>query len=460
MRRLFAAAAAAVLLSASAPLSASASSTVARPLPGAVFAQPPFPVYAAQGAAKTASWLQFGYDAGHSGFNPLESTLTEKNVAGLQVAWNDQSIIQPSGIVVDGSVAYVTDVNQTNEGLYALDAASGKQKWYTPIGLNSVGSTGHAVSAVSGNVVISACTNQNPNNLQSGLCGFNAKNGKMAWSYMCTPYPPSQNGPCSGIQQGSVPSVSGKLVYAQIVQGVNEQPDTEALNAKTGAVAWDVPGIYHCPDGGAGSDFALPVANGNVYAVLACQGSQGATIVCALNAASGATSWCVASESIYVNDMVAGEGKVFVAEPVNSGTNLVALNAKTGAVAWSASLPGANFERLAVADKRVFINQGGNVYALSAKNGAPLWSNTSNVNIAAGSVLSVANGIVYTNGFGGNNGDAAITALDEKTGALVWTSSPVGNGASPATPVILDGTVYAGCYTMCSFTLPPGLRRR
>ena len=220
MRRLFAATAAALLLSATAPLGASASAVGTRPLPGAVFAQPSFPPFRGAGRCKD------GRRGCSSATTPATVASTPPNRRSRRrtsraCKWPGtiNRSFNRAGIVVDGGVAYITDVNQTNEGLYALDAASGKQKWYTPLGLNSVGSTGHAVSAVSGNVVISACTNQDPSNLQSGLCGFNAKSGKTAWSYMCTPYPPSKNGPCAGIQQGSAPAVSGKLVYAQIVQG-------------------------------------------------------------------------------------------------------------------------------------------------------------------------------------------------------------------------------------------------
>ena len=43
-------------------------------------------------------------------------------------------------------------------------------------------------------------------------------------------------------------------------------------------------------------------------------------------------------------------------------------------------------------------------------------------------------------------------------GKLVWTSTIasnlVGNGGAQATPVIVNGTIYAGCYTVCAFDVP------
>ncbi len=85
---------------------------------------------------KTQAWPQYGYDSGHSGFNPLEKAISAKNVSTLQIAWNNQNIIQPSGIVVAGSVAYVADQDQANGSVFALNANTGKQKWATDVGLN------------------------------------------------------------------------------------------------------------------------------------------------------------------------------------------------------------------------------------------------------------------------------------------------------------------------------------
>ena len=65
--------------------------------------------------------------------------------------------------------------------------------------------------------------------------------------------------------------------------------------------------------------------------------------------------------------------------------------------------------------------------------------------------MSIANGLVYSDGGGGNNGNVAITAFNENNGKVVWTSGSIGNGGAPAAPVILDGTIYAGCYTLCAF---------
>ena len=407
------------------------------------------------GAAASAQWPQFGYDAGQTAYNPLEKTITPQNVSSLQIAWNDQNIIQPGGIVVDKGVLYVDDQGQTGAGLYALDASTGAQKWFAQVNLNgSWGNFVHPVSAVAGSVVVTPCSNGQSSFL-TGVCGVNANTGAIVWSHFCTQY---QGGGCEGIINGTSPTFyEGRIIF-QNTEGINEQPDTEALNPKTGALVWDVPGQYHCPDAGDVSGNPMPGTSGLVFAVLGCGSQSGATEICALSAKSGSAAWCDISPTAYVQSLIAASGKLFVNVPSSSGSAVIAYDAKTGAQLWQASLPGAGIT-MAQAATRLFVSVARyGVFALSTKNGAALWSYTGNSNYTQGNVLSVANGVVYTDGGGGNNGNDGLTAINEATGALISASS-FGNGAAPATPVIVNGAVYAGCYTLCALTLP-GTRLR
>jgi outer membrane protein assembly factor BamB len=149
---------------------------------------------------------------------------------------------------------------------------------------------------------------------------------------------------------------------------------------------------------------------------------------------------------------------LYVAENAGSDGQVVAFDAKTGAQEWTTTLP-RTVDSLALAGSRLFVNDGlAGVYALSTGNGKQLWNYSANANYTNGGVLSVADGIVFTDGGGGNNGNDGLTALNEKNGALLWASS-FGNGAAPATPVIVNGAIYAGCYTLCALKLP-ALRAR
>jgi glucose dehydrogenase len=402
-----------------------------------------------------AEWLQFGYDAGHSGYNPLEKTLNSSNISKLAIAWNDKQIIQPNGIVAGDNVLYVDSMGQKNEGLYAFDSATGKKKWYADVNLNGGwGSFQHAVSAIAGNIVVTPCSNASSTKFLTGYCGVNASTGKILWKNFCTEY---QNNPCSGLTNGvdTSPAYDNKRVFGQITQGVNEQPDTLAIDAQSGKTLWAVAGQYHCPDAGLTSENPLPVSNGLVFAVLGCGNTKGNTEICAFAESSGKTAWCVDSPTPYIENMVADATRLYVVEPGGSEAVVQAFATKSGGSLWKSNIPAQSGVGLAVDKQRVYIeDSGAGVYALQAGNGKPVWSNTSNGNLYVGGAIAVANGLVYTNGGGGNNGNVAIAAFAAAKGTLVYSTSSVSNGASQASGVIVNGTMYAGCYTLCAFAIP------
>jgi putative pyrroloquinoline-quinone binding quinoprotein len=88
-------------------------------------------------AASAADWMQFGYDATHSGRNTLETTLSAANVTQIQRRW--QATLTAS---VDGAPVYLSNVTTsggtkdllfllgTNGTLMAVDAADGTVLWH------------------------------------------------------------------------------------------------------------------------------------------------------------------------------------------------------------------------------------------------------------------------------------------------------------------------------------------
>src|SRR6185312_14349771 len=88
-------------------------------------------------AASAADWMQFGYDATHSGHNTAETTLSAANVDQIQRRW--QSTLTAS---VDGAPVYLSNVTTsggvkdlllllgTNGTLMAVDAATGAVLWH------------------------------------------------------------------------------------------------------------------------------------------------------------------------------------------------------------------------------------------------------------------------------------------------------------------------------------------
>jgi hypothetical protein len=405
--------------------------------------------------AVKAEWLQFGYDPGHSGYNPLEKTLNATNVSKLAIAWNDQQIIQPNGIVAGNNVLYVDSMGQKNEGLYAFDSATGKKKWRADVNLSGGwGSFQHAVSAIAGNMVVTPCSNASTTKFLTGYCGVNATTGKIVWKAYCTEY---QGSPCPGLANGvdTSPAYDKNLIFGQITEGVNEQPDTLAFDPQTGKTVWDVAGVYHCPDAGYTSENPLPVSGGEVFAVLGCGDAKGNTEICAFVESSGKAAWCNESPTPYIEEMVADASRLYVVEPGGSTMVVQAFAVKSGASVWKANIPAQNGSGLAVDTSRLYVEDGAaGVYALQSGNGKPVWSNTSNGNLYVGGAIAVANGLVYTDGGGGNNGNVAIAAFNTSKGKLVYSTTTIGNGGSQASGVVVNGTMYTGCYTLCAFAIP------
>ena len=88
-------------------------------------------------AVAAADWMQFGYDAAHTGNNPVETTINAGNVANLATRY---SVTIPSS--VDSAPVYLANVTtpagtknllfalSENGRLMAIDAATGSEVWH------------------------------------------------------------------------------------------------------------------------------------------------------------------------------------------------------------------------------------------------------------------------------------------------------------------------------------------
>lgn len=90
------------------------------------------------GHAYAADWMQFGYDAAHSGSNPLETAIDHSNVASLvelvHVDWSPDDSIEGAAVFAASlptamGVRDVLFVGSGSGSLYALDAHSGATLW-------------------------------------------------------------------------------------------------------------------------------------------------------------------------------------------------------------------------------------------------------------------------------------------------------------------------------------------
>lgn len=166
-------------------------------------------------------WPQYGFDARHSLFNPLEHILSRSNVSSLSLQWefmtgNGTGIAPFSGPALSNGVLYVGSYAQTM--FMALDAATGATRWtYTGVNVFSdpaVGS-GHVYTAsLDGNLYsfptncVGTCTptwiapvgtlgTNSPPTLSDGtlylggydgrVYAFDAANGAELWSAQVNP---------------------------------------------------------------------------------------------------------------------------------------------------------------------------------------------------------------------------------------------------------------------------------
>jgi outer membrane protein assembly factor BamB len=133
-------------------------------------------------------------------------------------------------------------------------------------------------------------------------------------------------------------------------------------------------------------------------------------------------------------------GKVFVTANVSGNAELVALNQADGTIAWGPIGNLSGFANAAYDNGQVFVlsattGSAALLQAFDAATGTKKWSVTLTGQYLFQSPPTAANGFVYAEGAGSG---ATVYAVDQNTGALVWTG-PVfsGNGSSPV--VTADG---------------------
>jgi outer membrane protein assembly factor BamB len=139
------------------------------------------------------------------------------------------------------------------------------------------------------------------------------------------------------------------------------------------------------------------------------------------------------------------QGKLYsTVEGTNTAT-LMALDATSGHLVWSApstiTYPGTNYPsydngRIFVVNTNQFV---GTLNAYDANSGASLWSSVLTGQYSFSSQVTAANGVAYTSGSGSSG---TVYALNEATGATIWTAFVLnGDESSPA--VTSDGVYVA-----------------
>jgi outer membrane protein assembly factor BamB len=118
--------------------------------------------------------------------------------------------------------------------------------------------------------------------------------------------------------------------------------------------------------------------------------------------------------------------------------NVYALNAATGAKAWSFATKGSvGYSSPAVAKGKVYVGSFGIVYALNASTGAQVWRRPIGQHNVPSSP-AVANGVVYISLVNTLYGVGTIL-LDADTGVSLWHYPTGGVNSSP---IVVNGRIY------------------
>ena len=192
-----------------------------------------------------------------------------------------------------------------------------------------------------------------------------------------------------------------------------------------------------------GNVFATPaIANGIVY-VASKNG-----YVFALNEQNGGIVWEIANDNLtpVTSSPVVADGMVFYGtfeSPSAGFSEVLAVNAMTGSIVWKQDLSSTYVEGgAAINNGKVFIGTGvpnnGVVFALNETTGATVWSYDTGVFTSISSTPAVSNGRVFV-----GLDSSAFVAINETTGALDWSFSTPG-GSNATSPAVNNGVVYFG----------------
>jgi outer membrane protein assembly factor BamB len=349
----------------------------------------------------TTGWTQFGYGAGHLGWNPYENTITAGNAGELGALWNahisgsgDTPAVQ-AGMVFAGSLT----------GMRAYSAGTGKLLWQ-----KNGAKLFLASPALSAGVLYAGTSD-------GFLYAMAETNGAQKWAVNF-----------ESDRLLASPTVVGNVVYVASYGG-----RVWALNASTGAFLWGV--ILN------GNIEATPVVVDGVLFVGAAES------VYALDASTGATEWTFTTNELVQSAASVTGGTVYVG---SDDGNVYALRAATGSLRWQYATGGPVYGTPAVANGHVYVGTGnGKTFALDATSGNMDWSVTVTGFVRG---AAVADDVVY---FTSND---TLFAYEATYGQLLGSWVVGGEGSYLGTPAVSDGVVYVDADTgyLTAFSLLAG----
>lgn len=359
---------------------------------------------------------------------------------GRRLAWSyrtEGTFLTGSPVVV-GNVLYAGTRDENGEGnsrLHAVDVITGKKLWDREVPQSIHGS----LAAADGLVFVPT--------LEAALYAFDGTTGELVWKHAPEAAPAPYNQRAYGYYSPAV--ADGKVLWPyQTRYGAGSAGVLKALDTRTGEPVWQA-----ALSGNQMSDGTPAVADGMVYV-----GTQTADRVVALDLQTGARRWLGAESLGGWQDGIptAAGGRVFI----GSNNGIVARDGATGELLWSFRSPypslvssGATPSAAAVRDDVVYMAfPSGAVTALDARTGAVIWDRLLPGTVYEGGVASspvVAGDSLFV---GSNNG--RFYALDVATGQPLWQHE-IGTWVA-AGPVVAGNLVVAGAWDGNLYAYAPG----
>jgi outer membrane protein assembly factor BamB len=224
------------------------------------------------------------------------------------------------------------------------------------------------------------------------------------------------------------------LAFNTIYIGASHEGGNAMINALdefTGHIAWQ-----HATNGG---DWGAVAADTSTHTVFTGVGNP-ANQVLSLNASTGALNWSYSVPNSGGDDDV-GSGITVLNGLVYADSkngSLYALHESDGTLAWSTPIGTANIGNVSSPtigpDGTLYIGSlDGNLYAINSTTGAILWK--SPVGAGIDSSPAIANGVVYFASFNKN-----VYAVNASTGVILWNFTM--GKMSYASPVIVNDWLY------------------
>lgn len=311
--------------------------------------------------------------------------------------------------VIKDAVAYFGG----NDGrLYAVDAATGSEKWH-----RSLDTISTSAPAIAGDMVYVGAWEE--------LYALNTGTGKVRWKFK-----PERG---SDDSYYADPVVDGGTVYfggRNHFYALDSETGQEKWKFELGGVTRSVPTVY----------------NGNIYIATFRPDNRKAAYLYALDNETGQEKWRLEAAGGGIGGSVAVADDVLYVGTRDDG--LLALDAENGQEKWRYDLDSGMTTGPAVAYGLVYVTDQGKLYAIDAQTGEEKWKHQGSGSFCSDPVI--ADGLVYytTNGAGlGSNWldlklIGNLYAVDAQSGRELWKYSVTGNAL--AAPAIADGTVYFG----------------